>query len=277
MRTLLTIAGFDPSSGAGVTADLAVFAALGFFGTACVTALTVQSTLGVRTTEAVAARLVTETLACLDDDLPPAAIKIGMLATAENVAAVGEFLRMHQEHFGPVPVVLDPVLRSSSGKNLLSEDGLETLRRTLLPLVDWVTPNLSEVAALLGRETVSPDAAEAASRTLQNRCAGLGVVATGGDQERAEDLVLAPGGTATWLRAERIASRSTHGTGCAFSSAMTCGLASGLGGVEAARAAKAYVLEAIRLAQPIGQGIGPLNLLWPLKHLTHVESVPRQG
>ena len=265
MKTLLTIAGFDPSSGAGITADLAVFAAHGYFGAACLSALTVQSTMGVRATEPVSARTLTETLACLDDDVPPAAIKIGMLSTAENVAAVADFLRTRRERFGRVPTVLDPVLRSSSGRSLLSPAGLDMLEHTLLPLVDWITPNLAELGALLGRAEVPPEEAEAAARALQRCFEPLGIVATGGDQTRADDLVLAPGGTVLWLRAEKLASRSTHGTGCAFSSALACGLANGLDGLEAARAAKAYVTEAIRRAVPIGHGLGPLNLLWPLR------------
>src|SRR5277367_5095314 len=135
MLTVLTIAGFDPSSGAGVTADLMVFAAHGLFGTSCITGLTVQSTMGVRTTEAVSAEIVHDTLDCLQSDLAVAGIKIGMLATAANVAMVADFLEMLRGENRRVPVVLDPVLRSSSGRELLDGEGMEVLRRRLLPLV----------------------------------------------------------------------------------------------------------------------------------------------
>ncbi len=238
MKTLLTIAGFDPSSGAGVTADLAVFAAHGYFGVSAITGLTVQSTQGVRRTEAVEAELLRETLACLADDLEIAGVKIGMLTTAANVAVVADFLRTLA-----VPVVLDPVLRSSSGRALLEPAGVAALCDALLPLADWATPNRAEFAAL----------GDAQPKT--------GLVVTGGDDDGSDCVITR--GTENWLRGERIASRATHGTGCAFSSAMLCGLVGGLGGVEAARAAKEYVTEAIRRAPGIGKGIGPLELRWP--------------
>lgn len=262
---MLTIAGFDPSSGAGVTADLAVFAAEGCFGTACVTALTVQSTVGVRTVEAVEARVVAETLACLWADLPADGVKIGMLATAGNVEAVAEFLT-RVRGIG-VPVVLDPVLRSSSGRELLSWEGIDALKTRLLPLVDWVTPNLAELEVLAGLPVGTVDAMEEGATVLGRLFPRLGVVVTGGHLagNSADDLVVAGDGTKVWLRGERIASRATHGTGCAFSSSLACGLSRGLDGVEAARAAKSYVSEAIRRAEPMGKGNGPMNLLWPLR------------
>ena len=240
MKTLLTIAGYDPSSGAGVTADLAVFAAHGYFGVSAITGLTVQSTTGVRRTEAVAPDLLGETLACLFEDIEIAGIKIGMLATAANVAVVADFVAS----LPGLPVVLDPVLRSSSGRELLEPEGVALLRERLLPLVSWATPNRGE-AALLGELP-----------------AHVAAVITGGDDDAA-DLIRA-GGLETWLRGERIESRSTHGTGCAFSSALLCGLVAGLDSVEAARRAKAYVAEAIRRAPAVGRGHGPLALGWPL-------------
>src|SRR5277367_551787 len=150
MQTVLTIAGFDPSSGAGVTADLMVFAAHGLFGVSCVTGLTVQSTVGVRAVVPVSVGVVHETLDCLQSDLPLAGIKIGMLATAANVAMVADFLEMLRDEKRRVPVVLDPVVRSSSGKELLDKEGVAVLRERLLPVVDWVTPNLEELGVLTG-------------------------------------------------------------------------------------------------------------------------------
>jgi len=266
MTTMLTIAGFDPSSGAGVTADLMVFASFGCFGTACVTALTVQSTMGVRASETVSAEWVLATLKCLEDDLPVDGVKIGMLAEEESVLTVCGFVERLKAKDNHVPVVLDPVLRSSSGRELLSSAGLEALQDRLLPLVDWVTPNLAELEALTGIRVRARAGMESGAQALRSRYRTLGIVAKGGHlDEGADDLVVEPEGPVTWLPGDRVVSGSTHGTGCAFSSAMACGLAKGAGAVDAAREAKAFVRGAIEHARPIGGGNGPMNLLWPLR------------
>ena len=265
MKTLLTIAGFDPSSGAGVTADLMVFAAAGYFGAAAVTALTVQSTLGVRASHPVSAPLLRETLHCLHEDLPPAGIKVGMLAHAANVDAVAEFLSFSKQRWQHVPVVLDPVIRSSSGRELLDAHGLARLKNGLLPLVDWITPNLAELAELAGLPAGSSSEMEAAVLALRARFPQLGVVATGGHLDTADDLVAAPGQAMHWLRGPKLVSKATHGTGCAFASALLCGLVGGRQGLAAAEDAKHFVTQAILRAEPIGHGHGPMNLLWPLR------------
>jgi hydroxymethylpyrimidine/phosphomethylpyrimidine kinase len=265
MQTVLTIAGFDPSSGAGVTADLMVFAAHGLFGVSCITALTVQSTLGVKGTVPVSAEIVHDTLDCLQSDLPLAGIKIGMLATAENVAMVAEFLEMLRDVGRRAPVVLDPVLRSSSGRELLEAEGIPVMRRRLLPLVDWVTPNMEELGVLTGhvirRREEMPDAA----RVLQAMGSDLHVVVTGGELATPDDLLLRGDGEIVCLTGEKIVSTSTHGTGCAFSSALLSRIVLGDDAREAASRAKTYVSEAIRTATPVGHGVGPVNHLWPLQ------------
>jgi hydroxymethylpyrimidine/phosphomethylpyrimidine kinase len=265
MQTVLTIAGFDPSSGAGVTADLMVFAAHGLFGVSCITGLTVQSTLGVRATVPVSVEIVHDTLDCLQSDLALAGIKIGMLSTAENVAMVADFLEMLREENRRVPVVLDPVLRSSSGRELLAVEGVTVMRRRLLPLVDWVTPNLEELGVLSGQVVGRWEEMLDAARVLQVLGAELNVVATGGHLDPPDDLVLIGEEEAVWLSGERIASQSTHGTGCAYSSALLSRIVLGDGAKDAAVMAKRYVTEAIRTATPIGHGVGPMNLLWPLQ------------
>ncbi len=266
VKTMLTIAGFDPSSGAGVTADLMVFASFGCFGTACITALTVQSTLGVKACELVSSETVAATLDCLEDDLPVDGVKIGMLATEGNVVAVSRFVERLRGRDNHVPVVLDPVLRSTSGRELLSSAGVEALRSTLLPLVDWVTPNLAELEFLAGIRAVNPEEMELGARALSQCYRTLGVVAKGGHlAEGAHDVVLEANGNLTWLKGERMQSRSTHGTGCAFSSAFACGLAQGGAPLDAARAAKDYVRGAIANATPMGAGPGPMSLLWRLR------------
>jgi hydroxymethylpyrimidine/phosphomethylpyrimidine kinase len=267
-KTILTIAGFDPSSGAGITADLAVIAAHGYFGTSAITALTVQSTQGVRAVHPVAAEVLEATLTTLVEDIQPDAIKIGMLATEENVRAVAKFLRPFQSDWGPmkIPVVLDPVLRSSSGAQLLSEAGIGAMRDDLLHLVTWITPNLQELAVLAEREVANEEEMEAAAIWMADEWCDLGVVATGGHLTRANDFWVEPGGKAGgWEQAEKITSRSTHGTGCAFSTAFACALLNGEFERFAVQKAKRFVEEGIRRGLDVGSGKGPLDLLWPLR------------
>jgi hydroxymethylpyrimidine/phosphomethylpyrimidine kinase len=274
MHTVLTIAGFDPSSGAGVTADLMVFAAHGLYGTACITALTVQSTIGVRSTHPTAASVVSETLECLKADLPPAGIKIGMLANSDNTNRISDYLEnFRTQDEGPkdrLPVVLDPVLRSSSGRELLEREGVVVVRHRLLALVDWITPNTEELAVLSGRSVVTHDEVVSACQALQSsvlRRPGislLGIIATGGHLEKPDDFILLPDGGQLWLSGERVDTQSTHGTGCAFSSAFLSRLVLGDSPVEAARAAKLYVTGALKTTIRRGAGRGPINHLWPL-------------
>ncbi len=237
-----------------MTADLGVFAAHDFFGTSAVTALTVQSTRGVAGVQTVSPAWLRDTLETLCEDLPPAGVKVGMLGSAQNLAVVMKFLQGLQG----IPVVLDPVLVSSSGSPLLDGAGIAAMRDSLLGVVDWVTPNVAELGVLVGAER----GVEGGCAELRRRWPGLNVVATGGDRD-ANDFVCSA--EKTWLRGTRIASKATHGTGCAFSSALLCGLVEGLDGVEAARRAKAYVTEAIRTAPGLGSGVGPMDLYWPLR------------
>jgi hydroxymethylpyrimidine/phosphomethylpyrimidine kinase len=265
MKTALSIAGFDPSSGAGVTADLMVFAAHGLFGTSAITSLTVQSTVGVRDSKSVSPELLRETLDCLHSDLPPAGVKIGMLATPEIVSVVADYLERLRALSPDVPIVLDPVLCSSSGRELLSAEGVALLRERLLPLVGWVTPNIDELRVLAGMEVSTAKDLVMAVHALTLLQRSLNVLATGGHLERPDDLLWTAGGEPQWIEGERIESRSTHGTGCALSSALLSRLVLGDEAREAADAAKRYVAEAIRRAVPLGFGKGPLNHLWPLR------------
>jgi hydroxymethylpyrimidine/phosphomethylpyrimidine kinase len=244
-----------------------VFAAHGLFGVSCITALTVQSTTGVAATHPVADDIVRSTLDCLRADLSVAGIKIGMLSTALNVAAVADFLiELRDLHQGqPISVVLDPVLRSSSGRELLDADGVRLLRERLLPLVDWVTPNLEELGVLTERSVVCRDDVAAAATALQRCRSKLNVLATGGHLNPPDDLVLSSDGEARWLAGEQIVTRSTHGTGCALSSALLSRIVLGDDAIAASVTAKRYVAEAIRRATPLGRGHGPINHLWPLR------------
>src|SRR5580698_6632231 len=260
----LTIAGFDPSSGAGITADLKVFAAHDIYGMACITALTVQSTLGVRRVEPIAALTLSETLACLREDVILSGVKIGMLARAETVGQVAAFLNGTIDR---IRVVLDPVLRSSSGRELLNAAGVNRLRAELLARVGWVTPNLDELAVLIESEPLRRQDIPAAASKLQQiaRQAGnpdLPVVVTGGHLDSPDDFLRTPDGEEAWLPGERVETSSTHGTGCAFSSALLCQLLRGAKPKQAVEAAKAYVTGALKAAYPLGRGKGPMHHLF---------------
>lgn len=266
-QVVWTIAGFDPSSGAGITADLATFAAHGLFGCSAIAALTVQSTLGVAVVEATRPDLLEQTLEHLAEDLPPAGIKIGMLATAENAAVLGRFLERIRagKEAAQLPVVLDPVLRSSSGHDLFPSGALAMLRDRVLPFVDVITPNWSELAMLSGDPVTSLDEAAAAARHLARIYPVLIVIATGGDQEPPTDVLVSDAGVRWDMAGQWIETRATHGTGCAFSSSVLANLVLGATVTEAARAAKVYVAEAMRRAPGLGHGKGPLGLLWTLE------------
>ena len=268
-KVVMTIAGFDPSSGAGITADLKTFAAHRLYGISCPTALTVQSTRGVRRTVPLDPSLVAETLNCLADDTPPAGIKIGMLGNAAVAAAVSDFLAVAGTDRSAI--VLDPVLRSSSGAALLDEAGVRILRERLLGQIGWITPNIDELAALLDETVADADGIVAQADRLQQLAARAGntqlrVVVTGGHLHQPNDLFLDhfelarnPASPGSWLRGERVETTSTHGTGCAFSSALMCQVVHGLQADHAVAAAKAYVSGALRHAYPIGSGKGPMH------------------
>jgi hydroxymethylpyrimidine/phosphomethylpyrimidine kinase len=265
---VLTIAGFDPSSGAGVSADIKTIAAHGCYGIACITALTVQSTAGVRRVEAVDAGLVAETLAELASDVQIAAVHIGMLGSAKVVRAVVDFLVAHK-----IPnVVLDPVLKSSSGTALVDAAGVRLLIDKLLPLATIVTPNIDEASSLTGLPVTDPEQMRAAARKLHEMGASA-VVVTGGHLEKAIDLLSFTGSRGIeqeLFKSARLKSSSTHGTGCAFATAVACHLAMGRGLPEAVLLAKAYVAAAIGNAHPLGHGIGPVHHLYRMQQQRRV-------
>ena len=257
----LTIAGFDPSSGAGVTADLKTLAAHRIYGMACITALTVQSTQGVRAVQPVAPSLMREMLECLAADATLAGVKLGMLAVGGLVAEADRFLRARPELRGVS--VLDPVLRSSSGAVLLDAAGTDLLRERLLGTVGWIAPNVDELAILTGMQVHTREQVPDASARLAELAAAAGnidlqIVVTGGHLDRPDEYVLT-GGQGSWLAGERVETSSTHGTGCAFSSALLAALVAGRRGVEAVSAAKQYVVSALQAAYPVGRGRGPLH------------------
>jgi hydroxymethylpyrimidine/phosphomethylpyrimidine kinase len=263
-RVVLTIAGFDPSSGAGVTADIKTIAAHECYGLACITAVTVQSTTGVRRVESVDPGLVTDTLEELASDIPIAAVHIGMLGTAKVVRAVADFLSGRSGKARLPNVVLDPILKSSSGMDLLDAAGARLLIEKLIPLADVITPNVDEAAVLTGLKVTGLDEMRTAAAKL-HEMGSAAVVITGGHLEKAIDLLsftTKSGLEQEVFKAERQRSNSTHGTGCAFATAIACHLALDRGIAEAALLAKTYVTAAIAAGHPLGRGIGPVHHLY---------------
>jgi hydroxymethylpyrimidine/phosphomethylpyrimidine kinase len=259
---VLTIAGFDPSSGAGVTADIKTIAAHGCFGVACITAMTVQSTQGVRRVETLSAGLIADTLEELASDMEIAAVHIGMLGNTGAANAVIEFLKRRK-----FPnVLLDPVLRSSSGAALIDDSGRAALISGLIPLADVITPNLDEASLLTGLVVTNQPEMKAAAKKL-HRMGSRAVVVTGGHLKPAVDLLsLFESGELYQeeFRGEHQRSNSTHGTGCAFSTALACNLARQNGLIKSVVEAKAYVAVAIAHGQAVGKGVGPVNHLFRL-------------
>jgi hydroxymethylpyrimidine/phosphomethylpyrimidine kinase len=273
---VLTIAGFDPSSGAGITADIKTIAAHGCYGVACITAMTVQSTSGVKRVEVLDPALILATLEELAADLDIAAVHIGMLGSGKVVKAVADFLTARSAGQGEsrstnrpatarLPnIVLDPILKSSSGAELLDAAGTRLLIERLIPLAAVLTPNLEEAAALTGAQVKDLDEMKVASTKLHEMGA-TAVVITGGHLDKAIDLLsfkTRRGVEQEIFKAERQRSNSTHGTGCAFATAMACHLALDRGLAEAALLAKTYVTAAISYGHPLGRGTGPVHHLY---------------
>jgi hydroxymethylpyrimidine/phosphomethylpyrimidine kinase len=250
----MTVAGSDSGGGAGIQADLKTFAALGAYGTSVITAVTAQNTLGVTDVHEIPATSIGKQLDAVMDDIGADAVKTGMLASAEIVEAVAEGLKRH----GVECLVVDPVMVATSGDRLLREDAEGALTRVLLPMATLVTPNVREASVLSGRPIETLEQVKDAARAI----ADLGpraVVITGGlGSGPATDLLYAGGEFKAFTNA-RIATTSTHGTGCTFASAAAVALARGLDVRDAVASAKRYVHAAIRAAYPVGSGNGPVD------------------
>jgi len=246
----LTIAGSDPSGGAGIQADVVTFARFGVHGASVVTALTAQDTRGVRAVMGVPPELVAQQLAAVRDDLDVRAAKTGMLLGAAVVEVVADALRAR-----PVPaLVVDPVLRATSGDALLDPDALDVLRARLLPIATLVTPNLDEAEALTRRRVDGPAAMRDAARALVDELGAGAALVKGGHLAGPALDVLYDGRTLHELSAARVAGGAVRGTGCALSAAVTAGLALGHDLPTAVDAAKRWVSAAIAGAEPLGRG-----------------------
>jgi hydroxymethylpyrimidine/phosphomethylpyrimidine kinase len=255
MKIALTIAGSDSGGGAGIQADLKTFQQFGVFGTSVIVALTAQNTLGVRAVEPVPESMVSAQLIALAEDLPPAALKTGMLAEAGLVRRVARAIREN----GWAPLVVDPVMVSSSGARLLTTEAEEVVREDLLPLAALVTPNLDEAAILTGRVVHDLPTMERAGATLLRFGAAAALVKGGhltGDT--ITDVLVTSSGVRHFTH-PRIDTKSLHGTGCTLSAAITAGLALGRSLESAVADGLDFVHRAIAAAPELGAGHGPLN------------------
>ena len=255
---ILSIAGSDSGGGAGIQADLKTFAALGCYGMTAITALTAQNTLGVRAIHGVPPDMLKSQIDAVMEDLGADAVKIGMLHSAEIVQTVADAIDRHALK----NVVLDPVMVATSGAVLIENPAISALVNELFKRVVLVTPNLDEAALLVGKNLVSEQDMEKAAQELLNKGARA-VLLKGGHLagDVVSDLLLTPNSKPHWMRAPRIHTANTHGTGCTLSSAIAAHLALGCSLLDAVEAARAYVRAALEAGANvrIGAGNGPLN------------------
>ena len=255
---VLTLAGSDSGGGAGIQADLKTFAALGCYGMTAITALTAQNTLGVRSIHAVPPAMLRDQIDAVVEDIGVDAVKIGMLHSADLVRTVADAIDRHALR----PVVLDPVMMSTSGARLIDDQAQAVLVTALFRRVALVTPNLDEASLLVGRPLTSEAEMEAAAREMLTMGAAA-VLLKGGHLagDTVSDLLLTREGAAHWMRAPRIATANTHGTGCTLSSAIAAQLALGSQLQPAVELARAYVRCALEAGASVrtGAGSGPLN------------------
>ena len=257
-RAVLTIAGSDPSGGAGIQADLKTFAALGCFGMTAITALTAQNTCGVRAIHPVPPDMLGAQIDAVLEDIGADAVKVGMLHSPEIVRTVAQAIDRH--HLSRV--VFDPVMVATSGAKLIDDPAIAVLVAELFPRATLITPNLDEAALLVGRPLVcAQDMAQAAAELLAN--GARAVLLKGGHLagDVVMDLLLPAEGEPLWMQAPRIATANTHGTGCTLSSAIAAHLALGAPLIDAVQQARAFVRQALQAGASVktGQGEGPLN------------------
>lgn len=254
LKVALTIAGSDCSGGAGIQADLKTMTVNGVYAMSAITALTAQNTRGVRAIQAVTPEFLAEQLDAIFEDIPPDAVKIGMVASSAHIRVIANRLR----HYNAQRIVVDPVMVATSGANLIQSDAVETLMHELFPLATLVTPNLPE-AQVLAQMRIAHEAERRIAAKRIGDAYHCSVLLKGGHgQSTATDWLYTDG---EWIcfEGERIANPNTHGTGCTLSSAITAHLAKGCSLVDAVQRAKAYVTGAIAAGLDLGQGAGPLH------------------
>ena len=260
-RTLppvLAISGSDSSGGAGMQADLKTMLANGVFGMSAVTALTAQNTMGVAMVENASPAMLAAQIDAVFADIPPLAVKIGMVSSAALIEVIADRLEAHHAR----NVVLDPVMVATSGARLLDGDAVDALTGRLFPLATLVTPNIPEAGVLTGVDATDRDGMEEAGRRIMERFGCAALVKGGHGVHDANDLLVGADGHAVWFEGTRIDNPNTHGTGCTLSSAIAANLAKGEGLEDAIRHVKAYLTGAIGALLDLGHGSGPMDHAW---------------
>lgn len=259
MHTALTIAGSDSSGGAGIQADIKTMTVNGVFAMSAITALTAQNTMGVTAILDVTPDFLAAQLDAIFTDIPPDAVKIGMVSSSALIRTIAAKLRQYNAR----NIVLDPVMVATSGARLISEDAVEALEGELLPMALVATPNIPEAETLSGMKISSPADMEEAARLIASRY-GCAVLCKGGHSLSDANDFLFAGGESRWFSGRRIDNPNTHGTGCTLSSAMAANLAKGESLQDAVAHAKEYLSNALAAMLDLGKGRGPMNHGWML-------------
>ena len=255
LHVALSIAGTDPTGGAGIMADLKSFQARSVYGMAVVTSVVAQNTKGVQLIRHLDQEILEEQLKSVFQDIVPDAIKTGMLAQVETIELVASYLAEQK-----CPYVLDPVMVATSGDRFIEEDAIQALKTKLLPLATIITPNLPEAEVLVGRTLKSENDIMNAGRWIRKELGVKNVVIKGGHLAKvASDYLFLEDGEVRIISAERIATNHTHGTGCTYAAVITAELAKGRTVAQAVETAKRFITEAIQTAPELGHGNGPVN------------------
>ena len=262
MKTALTIAGTDPSGGAGIQADIKTMTANGVFATCAVTALVAQNTTGVKSIVECTPDFLAEELDCVFTDIFPDAVKTGMVSSIPLIRVIAAKLK----EYGAKNLVVDPVMVATSGDRLITEDAVSALKELLLPLATVLTPNIPEAEILSGMTIRSAADMEAAARAISEQY-GCAVLCKGGHQINDADDLLWRCGSGKWFHGKRINNPNTHGTGCTLSSAIASNLAKGFDLDTAVERAKAYISGALGAMLDLGRGSGPMNHMFDLKSI----------
>ena len=260
MKTALTIAGTDPSGGAGIQADLKAMTLNGVFAMSAITALVAQNTTGVTDIMDVSPEFLKSQLDAVFTDIYPDAIKIGMVSDKDLIIAIAEKL----EEYQATNIVLDPVMVATSGSKLLKDDAIDTLKEKLIPLADLITPNIPEAEILANTKIVDDEDMEMAAQKIYQDF-GVNVLLKGGHAINDANDFLLVDGKEIWINGNRIDNDNTHGTGCTLSSAIASNLAKGKSIEEAVRFAKKYLEGALKDGLDLGKGSGPMNHAFDIK------------
>lgn len=260
MKAVLTIAGSDSSGGAGIQADIKTMAMNGVYAMSAITALTAQNTTGVFGISEVAPEFLKSQIDAVFWDIPPAAVKTGMVSSGELIKVIAERLKAH----GAENIVVDPVMVSTSGSALMRSEALSALVDELLPIATVVTPNIPEAEVLADMKILDTGDMETAAKIICDKC-GCAVLLKGGHSLSDADDLLYADGNFRWFRGVKIDNPNTHGTGCTLSSAIAANLAKGFDLNQSVGRAKEYISEALAAQLDLGRGRGPLNHLFDLK------------